>query len=391
MTIKVSKPAINIREELADLKQDTGLKGQELMRADTAQEVRTAIGAGRKNLIINGGMNVAQRATSATTLVHSTYHTVDRWTQNFTGPAAFTSEQSTDAPVGFNSSYKIACTTAEASLAATSRLMPYYRVEDKGLGYLKFGTSSAEDLTMSFWVKSNKTGTYQINLWHLNVSGYISATYSINSSATWEKKIITFKGDIGTAMGDDKDMALQLEFILTGGSNYKGGTFIPNTTGTYPGYAANTRAVKQTVNLADSTSNYWQITGVQLEVGSVATEFEHRSYGEELALCMRYYYAMSAAQGAYYSSYLTRWITEYSTYPVEMRANPTVSYKSGSIRYAYYQYNYMSDNLSALSTKYGDEKGVSLIIVATGSYSPTNHGMFTAVSNSYRVNIDAEL
>ncbi len=116
--IKVSKPAINIREELADLKQDTGLKGQELMRADTAQEARTAIGAGRKNLIINGGMNVAQRATSATTLVHSTYQTVDRWTQNFTASTAvFTGEQSTDAPADFDSSYKIACTTAEASFS----------------------------------------------------------------------------------------------------------------------------------------------------------------------------------------------------------------------------------------------------------------------------------
>tara|TARA_R110002073_G_scaffold298391_2_gene465026 strand:- start:110 stop:517 length:408 start_codon:yes stop_codon:yes gene_type:complete len=134
-----------------------------------------------------------------------------------------------------------------------------------------------------------------------------------------------------------------------------------------------------------------EITGIQVEISDVATDFEHRSYGEELALCQRYYYAMPAPFGAYYSAYGTRWFTEHSTYPVVMRANPSVSYKSGSVRYSYYQYGWVSDNLSALATRLGDQRGISLCITATGSYSPSNHAMYTAESNSYVANIDAEL
>tara|TARA_B100000780_G_scaffold19729_1_gene12749 strand:+ start:2034 stop:3257 length:1224 start_codon:yes stop_codon:yes gene_type:complete len=242
-----------------------------------------------KNTIINGDMSIAQRATSATTLGHNSYNSIDRWSQNKTGTNAFTGERSTDSPDGFDYSYKISCTTAEASLSASSRMMPLTRVEDSNLGYLKFGTSSAVDLTMSFYIKSNKTGTYQVNLWHNNVSGFISATYAISSTNTWEKKTIVFKGDQGTAMGNDAGIALQLEFVLLGGSNYKGGTFVPNTTTTYPSYVANTRAANQGVNLADSTSNTWQITGLQLEVGSTASDFEFLPFDVNLKRCQRYF------------------------------------------------------------------------------------------------------
>jgi len=243
-----------------------------------------------RNIIINGDMSIAQRATSATALGHQTYHTVDRWSQNITSSTlAFTGEQSTDSPDGFDYSYKISCTTAEASLAASSRFFPFYRVEDSNLGFLKFGSSSAVDLTMSFYVKSNKTGTYQINLWHSNVSGYISGTYVISSANTWERKIITFKGDQGTAMDNDAGRGLQLEFVLAGGSDYTGGTFIPNTTTTYPSYVANTRATSQGVNLADSDSNTWQITGLQLEVGSIASDFEFSPHDVNFYRCLRYY------------------------------------------------------------------------------------------------------
>jgi len=243
-----------------------------------------------RNIIINGDMSIAQRGTSATSLGHAQYNSIDRWSQNLTASTmAFTGEQSTDAPDGFDYSYKISCTTAEASLSASSRMMPLTRVEDSNLGYLKFGTSSAVDLTMSFYVKSNKTGTYQINLWHNNVSGYISGTYAISSANTWEKKTIVFKGDQGTAMGNDSGIALQLEFVLAGGSNYTGGTFVPNTTTTYPSYVANTRAANQGVNLADSTSNTWQITGLQLEVGSTASDFEFLPVDVQTQRCERYY------------------------------------------------------------------------------------------------------
>ena len=313
-----------------------------------------------KNLVINGDMSIAQRATSATTLGHAQYNSIDRWTQNHTGSNAFTGERSTDAPDGFDYSYKISCTTAEASLSASSRMMPLTRIEDSNLGYLKFGTSSAVDLTMSFHVKSNKTGTYQINLWHNNVSGFISGTYAISSANTWEKKTIVFKGDQGTAMGNDAGIALQLEFVLLGGSNYTGGTFVPNTTTTYPSYAANTRAANQTVNLADSTSNTWQITGLQLEVGSTASDFEFLPYDVNERRCQRYYW-VHGNLSTFYAPYASNdaYNVYWNNFPVPMRAAPTITETSSrgwsvanKTRYIFETYrqpqgNYLPPNYTA--------------------------------------------
>jgi len=253
-----------------------------------------------KPLIINGDMAVAQRATAATTITHAAYNTIDRWSQNFTASTmVFTAERSTTVPSGqgFGYSWKIDCTTAEASLAATSRLMLYTRLEGQDCQLLKFGTASAETITLSFWVRSNKTGTYQVNLWNSTLSGYISSTYAISSGDTWEKKVLTFVGDQNTALANTNASALQPEFVLVGGGNYTGGTMVPNTTTTWPSYVTDTRAANQGVNLADSTSNDFYITGVQMEVGeytsSTLPPFQHESYGNNLARCQRYFCKIS--------------------------------------------------------------------------------------------------
>ena len=238
-----------------------------------------------RNLLINGDMSIAQRATSATTLGHQSYGTVDRISQNLTASSfVCTGEQSTDAPEGFDYSFKVACTTADTSLAAGDRLFLYQRVEDRNLGYLKFGTSNAVSLTLSFHVKSNKTGTYQVNLWHNNASKFVSATYTISSADTWEKKTLTFIGDTSTAMGNDSASALQVEMVLLGGTTYTSGS----VSSTYTNTAAN-RAAGQTVNIADSTSNTWQITGMQLEVGTSASDFEFLPVDVQTQRCLRYY------------------------------------------------------------------------------------------------------
>jgi len=251
-------------------------------------------------LIINGDMAVAQRATAATTITHAAYNTIDRWSQNFTASTmVFTAERSTTVPSGqgFGYSWKIDCTTAEASLAASSRLMLYTRLEGQDCQLLKFGTASAETITLSFWVRSNKTGTYQVNLWNSTLSGYISSTYAISSGDTWEKKVLTFVGDQNTALANTNASALQPEFVLVGGGNYTGGTMVPNTTTTWPSYVTDTRAANQGVNLADSTSNDFYITGVQMEVGeytsSTLPPFQHESYGNNLARCQRYFCKIS--------------------------------------------------------------------------------------------------
>lgn len=290
---------------------------------------------GFKNLIINGAMSVAQRATSATTLTHASYKTIDRMSQNLTANSfVLTSEQSTDAPVGFDYSLKIACTTADTSLAATDRMMFLTRVEDKDLGHLEYGTAGAKSLTLSFYVKSNKTGTYQVNLWHNNASKFTSATYTIDSASTWERKTMTFHGDSSTLMGNDGGAALQVEMILLAGTNYTSGTI--NTSSTYAS-TANTRAASQTVNIADSTSNTWQVTGMQLEVGTKASDFEHIPFDINLQRCQRYCFSEPAGDayhlicnGFYPNTSLFIGIINL---PTTMRGEPSIT-TSGSFQTA---------------------------------------------------------
>jgi len=283
---------------------------------------------GFKNLIINGAMTLAQRATSATTLAHATYKTIDRFSQNLTANSfVLTSEQSTDAPAGFDYSLKIACTTADTSLAAGDRMMFYTRVEDKDLGHLEFGTAGAKSLTLSFYVKSNKTGTYQVNLWHNNAGKFTSATYTIDSASTWERKTMTFHGDSSTIMANDSEEALQVEMILLAGTNYTSGTI--NTSSTYAS-TGNTRAASQTVNIADSTSNTWQVTGMQLEVGTKASDFEHLPYEINLQRCQRYYFRLEGHSGQNYMNFGMSSTNGTDTFtfvnfPVPLRAAATIS------------------------------------------------------------------
>ena len=275
-----------------------------------------------RNLVINGDMGIAQRSTSAVALAHSSYHTVDRWSQNLTlASAAFTGQQVSDAPAGFENSYKISCTTADTSLAATARLFPLTRIEDRGLGFLKFGSASAQSLTLSFYVKSNKTGTYQINIWHNNPGRFTSQTYAINSANTWEHKTITFIGDQDSAMANDSGSGLQIEYVLLGGTNYTSGSV---NTGAYASTAAN-RAAGQTVNLADSTSNSWQITGVQLEAGTTASDFEFLPVDVNLLRCQRYFFKTTGYQWLYAINSGNTYSRSEVVFKCTMRATPTAT------------------------------------------------------------------
>ena len=237
-----------------------------------------------KNLIINGAMQVAQRGTSTSSVTSAAYH-LDRFETVLSGLGTWTVSQSTTAPTGFSNSLKYECTTADASPAGGDYLVVYHKLEGQNLQHLKKGTSSAESVTLSFWVRSNKTGTYQVNLYDLDNTREIGSTYSISTADTWEHKTITYSGDTTGALDNDNAVSLFVEWWLGGGTDYSSGT-VPNSWGTA---VNNERNAGGTVNLADSTSNNWHITGVQLELGSQATPFEHRSYGDELARCQRYF------------------------------------------------------------------------------------------------------
>lgn len=241
---------------------------------------------GRRNIIINGGMQLAQRGTSFTSQT-ADHFIVDRFKLGATSLGTWTTSQSTDAPTGFSYSAKIECTTADASPASTDTLYFYTRFEGQDLQHLKFGTSDAESITISFYVKCSKTGVFTVNWRNQDAGRSIGSDVTINSADTWEFKTITFAGDTSGAFNNDNGWSANLEFMLNGGSNYTSGS-------TLTSYASHsntngTRSGGTTLALGANTGETIQFTGVQLEVGSVATPFEHRSFGEELKLCQRYF------------------------------------------------------------------------------------------------------
>ena len=246
----------------------------------------TAFVFNNKNLLINGGMNVWQRSTSATGITTTAYHTVDRWRTSISTLGTWTQSRSTDVPSaqGFGYSLKMDCTTADASPAAGSNIIHTQRIEGQNLQHLLKGTSSAKAITLSFWIKSNKTGTYICQLYDNDNNRSISKSYTIDSASTWEKKTITFEGDTTGTLDNDNAASLYAQWWFGAGSNFTSGT-LQTSWGTL--VAAN-RAVGQ-VNLADSTSNELYITGCQLEVGSTASGFEFEPYVATLQKCLRYY------------------------------------------------------------------------------------------------------
>jgi len=239
-----------------------------------------------KNLIINGDMQIAQRATSVTGKTTGGYYTVDRWQTTITTMGTWSQSQSTDTPSGqgFANSLKMDCTTADASPAAGDHLLVNQKFEGLNLQNLAKGTSEAKSITVSFWVKSSKTGTYILEVDDRNNTRAISQSYTINSANTWEKKTLTYAGDTTGALNNNNAVSLFLTWWLGAGSNFTSGTLATS-------WAARTSAnrVVGQVNLADSTSNDWYITGVQLEAGTTATPFEHLQYGQQLQLCQRYF------------------------------------------------------------------------------------------------------
>ena len=254
-----------------------------------AAELAALIGSqsalSNRNLIINGAMQVAQRG-DVTGITGESYGGPDRFELNASSIGTFTISQSSTAPTGFKNSWKVDCTTADASPASGDLLRVSYRIEGQDLQQLAYGTSGAKAVTLSFYVRSNKTGTYNVQFQQIDNS-YKQAvlSYTISSADTWEFKSITVPGDTSGLINDDNGDGLALFWVLGAGSTFTSG----GERSTYTAFANGDVAPTQTVNLADNTANEWMITGVQLEVGEQATAFEHRSFGDELARCKRYF------------------------------------------------------------------------------------------------------
>jgi hypothetical protein len=252
--------------------------------------------AAGKNKIYNASMLIAQRGTSFTGISGTTpVYTVDRWSVQPQNLGTVTATQDTTVPTGAGvaQSLKLACTTADATPSANTRLRIIHRLEGFDVQDLDYGTASAKPLTLSFWVQSSKTGTYILEFWTRQPSPEktISTTYTITTANTWQQVKITIPGDTATNIANDNGSRFDVYFWLAAGSDYTSGTL---NTSWNESVTAN-RAVGQ-VNWADSATATFYLTAVQLEIGSVATAFQTMTgtVQGELAACQRYYWRNTA-------------------------------------------------------------------------------------------------
>ena len=243
-----------------------------------------------RNVIINGDAKVSQRATAKGSITSGGYYAVDRWYVTMDTAGTWTMYQDADVPsgYGFSKSVSLDVNTANTSLSAGSRAMLSYRLEGQDVQRFCKGTANAKKYAVSFWVKCGKTGTYVLELFDHDNSRHICKTYTISSANTWEQKKLIFDNETSNPFGNDNGKSLELQFYLAAGSNFTSGTLATS----WAAFTNGNRAVGQ-VNVADSTSNKYFLTGVQLEVGDTVTSFEHRSFADELRRCKRYYQSAS--------------------------------------------------------------------------------------------------
>jgi hypothetical protein len=303
--------------------------------AQLAQYGANNVGLSFKNRLINGDMGIDQRnAGAAVTINDTAAYTVDRWFGEDVTDGAFTVQQIADAPVGFSNSARITITTADASLAAGQYAVFVQRIEGFNTADLAWGTANAATVTLSFWTKSSLTGTFGGVVSNGAENYSYPFTYTISAANTWEYKTITIVGPTaGTWVGSTNGKGLVLGFSLGSGSTYTG------TAGAWVAADDRGGATGQT-NIISTLSATWQVTGVQLEKGTVATSFDYLPYTTELALCQRYFcktYNMDIVPGAgsnagYPGSLRTAIQTTNSytglgpwSFPVYMRATPSMT------------------------------------------------------------------
>jgi hypothetical protein len=341
-----------------------------------------------KNLLINGSQSVWQRSTSESVST-DIYSTADRWQTSVTNQGVFTISRSTDVPSaqGFGYSLKWDCTTADASPAASDNLVLSQKIEGQNLQHLLKGTSSAKKLTLSFWVKSNKTGTYIINIFDDDNTRIICKSYTISSASTWEKKELTFDGDTTGTLDNDNASSLRVQWWLGAGSDFTSGTLQT----TWATRVNTDRAVGQ-VNLADSTSNEWYITGCQLEVGSKATSFEFEPYDKILSRCYRYYNKFisdSAGKrcGVAVGDNTTSAVASI-VLPTALRAVPSVTENDMVLRLA--GINYAISSIATVAPDLPDRNYFSFGCVSTGLTGSHTYQLRFNSASAY-IDFDSEL
>lgn len=314
-----------------------------------------------RNLIINGAMQVAQRGTSFTGLGNVRAYTLDRWrfVDSANPPARYTVTQSSDAPSGFANSLKYEVTTADAAVDADELQNADCFIEAQDLQQLDYGSSAAKDITLSFWVKCSVAQNFGFRLQHEDGGGGYTKSYAVNSANTWEYKTLTFPGNTATSFANDNGRGFRVRWCLIAGTDHTGSDSTAWGNGDLFGLHENTWVA--------TSGATWQITGVQLEVGDTATPFEHRSYGQELALCQRYFHEHAVEFFLYTirSGDDSRRVT--CEFPVTMRTTPTIVLTSSNL-----------DGATSITTQGVTKGGVRWRSSGQGANEAPSIAVFTA-------------
>jgi hypothetical protein len=324
MAVRSTRSSFNIRQKLSELDRPVGIVGDALMATNNVQDAYDILQCGRRNMIINGDMRIAQRGTSLVGISSSIPYLIDRFCFAVNTGGTWSYTQSSNAPSGFNNSARFEVTSANSSLSSSTYVIPQYVFEGNDLQRLAWGTTSAKPLTLSFWCRSNKPGIYHVEF-QIQGSKEISRRYTINTPDLWEYKTVTFEPNYQYSITATNTYGGNFYWWLAAGTVYNSPASKLHTVwgdGTGDRCPGN-------VNLADTVGNYFEITGVQCEIGNVATPFEYRYYGEELALCQRYYWnatttTTGGSRGWMGISYGANTYYIPVQFPVRMRTIPTV-------------------------------------------------------------------
>ena len=342
--------------------------------------------AGNRNKIINGAMMIDQRNAGASVTPTDGQYTLDRWAFGISAASKLTTQQNSTTPTGFINSILVT-SSSSYSISASDYFLLAQNVEGLNCSDLGWGTASAQTVTLSFWVRSSLTGTFGGALKNSAVNRSYPFTYTINSANTWEQKTITVAGDQSGTWLTTNGIGIRVQFGLGVGSTFSG------TAGTWA--SANYASATGATSVVGTNGATFYITGVQLEKGATATPFENRLYGTELALCQRYFttYGGTASYqriGNGFTTSTTSAETIITSFPVQMRATPTLGYSAVSDwRVSYYNNSIVC---TALTISQGSPQGCGVVqTVASGLTANYPVWMDSNNTTNARLTFSAEL
>ena len=353
-----------------------------------------------KPIIINGDMSVAQRSTSASSISTAGYHATDRFRYtNSTSAVVVTISQETLSSGnaflnGFHNALKLDCTTADTSIAADHLTALQYKIEAQDCTVFRKGTANAKKMTVAFWFKATKTGTYILQIGDSDNNRKISKSYSVSTTNTWEHKVLAFDIETSNAMNDDNGAGFVLTWWLVAGSTYSGGTLATSWEAT----EFNSNSAVGQVNAFDSTDNNVHITGIQAEVGEFSSTtlppFQFEDFGDNLKRCQRYFLNYIEGNGKIVgiaASYNSSEVVLMHNFPTTMRSAPTLEISTGS---SYYQHgeagSIQAITGSDISIDRATLNGAQLLLTSMSANSGDGGFLYTGSSSS-KISYTAEL